>query len=79
MAGNASILAYDFQRSNQEPMQAEMMFTCTLLLFAVTGADLPSGQRRLYEVLRGPAKIARAMGAKPLSWAQGVLATKVPV
>jgi amidase len=39
-----------------------------------TGADLYSGQRYLYELLRGPAKVARAMGAKPLSWAQGVLA-----
>jgi amidase len=51
-----------------------LIFVYTMLLFALTGADLPSSQRHVYEMLRGPAKIARAMGAKPLSWAQGVLA-----
>ena len=51
-----------------------LMFGYTMLLLALTGADLPSSQRLVYELLRGPAKIARAMGAKPLSWAQGVLA-----
>ena len=51
-----------------------LMFAYTMLLFALTSADLPSGLRLVYEMLRGPAKIARALGAKPLSWAQGVLA-----
>ena len=59
----------------QSPVDAEqLMFAYTTLLFALTGANMPSSQRRLYEVLRGPAKIARVMGAKPLSWAHGVLA-----
>jgi amidase len=58
----------------QTPVDAEaLMFTFTMLLFALNGADMPSGQRHLYEALRGLAKIARAMGAKPLSWAQVVL------
>jgi amidase len=57
------------------PVDAKaLMFAYTMLLFALTGAEMPSYQRRLYEVLRGAAKIACAMGAKPLSWAQGVLA-----
>jgi len=59
----------------QSPVDAEaLMFAYTMLLFAPTGAQLPSSRRYIYEALRGPAKIARAMGAKPLSWAQGVLA-----
>jgi amidase len=59
----------------RSPVDAEtLMFCYTTLLFALTGAELPSGQRHLYEVLRGPARVARAMGAGPLSWAQGVLA-----
>lgn len=51
-----------------------LMFAYTTLLFAVTSAELPSFRRYIYELLRGPARIARAMGTKPLSWAQGVLA-----
>jgi amidase len=59
----------------RSPVDAEaLMFAYTTLLFALTGAHLYSGQRYLYELLRGPAKVARAIGAKPLSWAQGVLA-----
>jgi hypothetical protein len=40
------------------------------------GASVGMGAsaRCVFEMLRAPAKIARAMGAKPLSWAQGVLA-----
>jgi amidase len=57
------------------PVDAEaLIFAYTMLLFALTGAGLPSSRRYIYEALRGPAKIARAMGAKPLSWAQGILA-----
>ena len=50
-----------------------MMFAYTALLFAVVGAELPSWERAIYDFLRGPAKIARAMGAGPFSWAQAVL------
>jgi amidase len=57
------------------PVSAErLLSTYTLLLYAIIGADLPWAERRLYELLRGPAKIARAMGANALSWAQSVLA-----
>lgn len=57
------------------PVSAEqLMSTYILLLFAIIGANLPWAERRLYELLRGPAKIARAMGANVLSWAQCVLA-----
>jgi amidase len=62
-----------------EPMRCPvdpeaLMFAYTTLLFALTGAGLPSIQRHIYEILRGPARMMRAMGAKPLSWAQGILA-----
>ena len=50
-----------------------MMFAFITLLFAVVGAELPWFERAFYSLLRGPAIIARAMGARPLSWAQGVL------
>jgi amidase len=57
------------------PVSAErLMSTYILLLFAIIGANLPWTERHLYELLRGPAKIARAMGANALSWAQCVLA-----
>jgi amidase len=57
------------------PVSAErLLSTYTLLLYAIIGADLPWAERRLYELLRGPARIARAMGANALSWAQSVLA-----
>ncbi len=57
------------------PVSAErLMSTYILLLFAIIGADLPWLERGLYELFRGPAKIARAMGANALSWAQFVLA-----
>ena len=51
----------------------EMMFAYTTLLFAVMGFVLPSGPRAFYELMRTPAKLALAMGAKPLSWAQGIV------
>ena len=50
-----------------------MMFAYTTLLFAVVGAELPCLERAFYSLLPGPAIIARAMGAGPLSWAQAVL------
>src|SRR5262249_55142519 len=57
------------------PVSVEwLMSTYISLLFAIIGADLPWAERRVYELLRGPAKVARAMGANALSWAQSVLA-----
>ena len=57
------------------PVTAELlMSTYILLLYSIIGADLPWAERGLYELLRGPAKIARTMGANALSWAQCVLA-----
>jgi amidase len=49
------------------------MSTYILLLYSIIGAELPWAERGLYELLRGPAKVARAMGANALSWAQCVL------
>lgn len=51
-----------------------LLSTYTMLLFALSGGDLPPVARGLYEAVRGSAQIARSMGAGPLSWAQGVLA-----
>lgn len=57
------------------PVSAEqMMFTYTSLLFSIIGADLPPIGRLFFEGLRPFAKVALALGAKPLSWAQGVYA-----
>ena len=57
------------------PVSAErLMSTYILLLYAIIGATLPWAERGLYELLRRPAKIARAMGANALSWAHSVLA-----
>jgi amidase len=57
------------------PVSAERLVSIyILLLYAIIGAHLPWAERRLYDLLRGPAKIARAMGANALSWAQCVLA-----
>ncbi len=39
------------------------------LLASVLSEDLPASQRRGFELMRGPAKLARAMGAAPDSWA----------
>ena len=58
----------------QCPVGADrLMFVYTMLLFPVTNSNGPVLERALYEALRGPAQIARAMGARPLSWAQGIL------
>jgi amidase len=50
-----------------------LLNTYTMLLFAIMGASLPPLAGVLFEALRGPALAATAMGASPLSWAQGVL------
>lgn len=56
------------------PIAAERLIsTYTLLLFPLTNGDSPPVETAIYELLRGPAKRARRMGAGPLSWAQGVL------
>ncbi len=44
----------------------------TLLLAALSGGLSPAA-RGAFDLLRGPAKIAEALGAGPLSWAHGVL------
>lgn len=44
-----------------------------LLLMAVIGAGIPPGARRSMELARGPAKLARSMGAGPMSWAAQAL------
>jgi amidase len=51
----------------------ELMFTYMMLLLPLTHGRGPLAERALYETLRGPALFARAMGAGPLSWAQGIL------
>ena len=56
------------------PIQAERLIsTYTTLLFPLTNGDGPPVEQAVYELLRGPARLARRMGAGPLSWAQGVL------
>ncbi|HXQ16792.1 MAG TPA: amidase family protein [Caulobacteraceae bacterium] len=54
------------------PAQAMLSSYMTLLLATLSGA-LPPAMRALFECFRGPAKIAMACGAGPLSWAHGVL------
>jgi len=50
-----------------------LLSTYTMLLFAIMGASVPPLAGVLFEALRGPARVAIAMGASPMSWAQGVL------
>ncbi len=50
-----------------------MMFAYTMLLFPVTHGSGPMLEMAFYEALRGPARIAKAFGAGPLSPAQGIL------
>jgi len=50
----------------------EMLFTYMILLLAALSGDLPPAARSVFDLLRGPAKIAKAGGAGPLSWAHGV-------
>jgi amidase len=57
------------------PVDAEqLMFTYIMLLYPLMTADAGLAERALYEALRGPAKIARALGAEPLSWGPAILA-----
>lgn len=44
-----------------------------LLLMSVIGAGLPPGQQRSMRLMRGPAKLSRAMGAGPMSSAASIL------
>lgn len=44
-----------------------------LLLTSVIGAGMPPGRQRSMRLLRGPAKLSRAMGAGPLSSAASIL------
>lgn len=57
------------------PLDArQLMFAYTMLLFSLMSADFPAAARGFFELLRGPALLARGLGAGPLSWAQGVIA-----
>lgn len=57
------------------PVDAELlMFTYIMLLYPLITADAGLAERALYEALRGPAKIARALGAGPSSWGPAILA-----
>jgi amidase len=51
----------------------EMLATYMTLLASILGASLGAAERALFEAMRGPAKLAVALGAGPLSWAHGVL------
>jgi len=50
-----------------------MVSTYMTLLAAILGAGEPPAVRAFFDLLRGPAKIAEACGAGPLSWAHGAL------
>ena len=52
----------------------ELMRTYVMLLYPLITVDAGIAERTLYEAMRGPAKIARALGAGPLSWGSAVLA-----
>ena len=56
------------------PLRAVPMLSAymTLLLASLSGG-LPPAARAVFDLFRGPAKIAEALGAGPLSWAHGVL------
>jgi len=51
----------------------EMLTTYITLLMSVLGGSLGPAERAVFEILRGPARLAEALGAGPLSWAHGVL------
>jgi len=50
-----------------------MLSTYMTLLLATLSGGLPPATRAVFDLLRQPAKIAKACGAGPLSWAHGVL------
>ncbi|HEY2707460.1 MAG TPA: amidase family protein [Caulobacteraceae bacterium] len=57
------------------PVDADLLVrTYTLLLYPIVTAEAGFAERALYEVLRTPAKLVRALGAGPLSPAQAILA-----
>ncbi len=53
---------------------AALLGAYNILLGAIIGTDLPAGRRRNLEAMRGPAKIARALGVGTDSWAGLTLA-----
>jgi amidase len=56
------------------PLPAQAMLAAYMtLLAAILGAAQPPAALAFFDLLRGPAKIAKACGAGPLSWAHGVL------
>jgi amidase len=57
------------------PISVDMLIsTYATLVLSLMSADFPWTQRLLFEVARGPALLARALGAAPISWAHGVIA-----
>ena len=57
----------------------EVLETYTSLMYPLLWEDAPARELALYHALRTPAKVARRLGAGPLSWAKGVLgATSTP-
>jgi len=54
------------------PARAMLSTYMTLLLAALSGV-LPPATRAVFDLFRGPARLAEACGAGPLSWAHGVL------
>ena len=61
-------------RSTHGPVPgAEVLETYTSLMYPLLWEDAPPAELALYRILRGPARLARRLGAGPLSWAQGVL------
>jgi amidase len=56
------------------PLPAQAMLGAYMtLLAAVLGAALPPAALGFLDLFRGPAKLAKALGAGPLSWAHGIL------
>jgi hypothetical protein len=51
----------------------QLLSAYATLLFSITHADSPPIQNACFALLRGPAKLACAFGAKPVSWAHGIL------
>lgn len=56
------------------PLQVRpMLSTYMSLLLAALSGGLPPVARGVFNLFRGPARIAEALGAGPLSWAHGVM------
>lgn len=57
------------------PVDVETLLEAYMVLLgSIIGADMPEGELRRLELLRGPAKMAKAGGADPFSWATMALA-----